>query len=441
MDKDFTDIAKQLVLNPEQIEEILDSLETKMELNPLIKELNHARRFPRDIFGDEIDCEKYISDISSVMDIVLSRMDKENFISRDYQGMDGTTRHKMISLYDFDCVDLGTILAYNPEQLDKIVEANDMDFSGWNALDEVMSDIVSAPDEYFWEANDTSAIVNNVSKVLPRVSELSRQKNSFIRKDKHVVANEESVDSEKTIIERENKEHGKIDSIRVGALETKIKYEDGYEFEVGTFSLFGKNKDASEKCTDPRFEQYGELSNYEATIGSTYGSYAVSTGRADSESYSPKDFVDYIGLDMNIVSLLAYAGDVSGSKEANEQVYQLLQAYRRVNGADEMQKEDQKLLSDVLTFDLDGIQNVTLQQVNNDGMDLSKDEFVSIKDEIANSALICRTSESAKVINANEVEEMVSLQETSKIKGALSKFRQYIKEIKDKLFNRDTEGR
>ena len=165
-------------------------LESKMELNPLIKELNYARRFPRDIFGDEIDSAKYISDISSVMDIVLSRMDKENFISRDYKGLDSTTMRKMIALYDFDCMDLGTILAYNPERLDKIVEA-DMDFMGWNALEEILWDIISESGEYFWEENDTNALENNVRNVLPRVSKLVRQKNTFIKKNKQVNGNEE----------------------------------------------------------------------------------------------------------------------------------------------------------------------------------------------------------------------------------------------------------
>ena len=37
--------SKKIVQNPNQIEEILAMLESKMELNPLIKELNYARRF------------------------------------------------------------------------------------------------------------------------------------------------------------------------------------------------------------------------------------------------------------------------------------------------------------------------------------------------------------------------------------------------------------
>ena len=241
------------------------------------------------------------------MNIVLSRMDKENFISSDYKGLDSTTMRKMIELYDFDCMDLGTILAYNPEQLDKIVEA-DMDFMGWNALEEILRDIISESGEYFWEENDTNALKNNVRNVLPRVSELARQKNSFIKKNKQVIENpKESIS--KTL---ENKDgHGKIRSIEIKALNTIIKYEDEYEVSLETFEVFGNNRTATEKCEDERFEQYGELTNYEAEIGSAYGSYAVATGKIKEENYSPKDFVDYTGLDVNIVKLLANAGNIS----------------------------------------------------------------------------------------------------------------------------------
>ncbi len=433
MDKDYTDIAKKIVQNPNQIEEILDMLESKMELNPLIKELNYARRFPRDIFGDEIDSAKYISDISNVMDIVLSRMDKENFISRDYKGLDSTTMRKMIDLYDFDCMDLGTILAYNPEQLDKIVEA-DMDFMGWNALEEILRDIISEPGEYFWEENDTNALENNVRNVLPRVSELAMQKNPFIKKNKQVIENpKESIS--KTL---ENKDgHGKIRSIEIKALNTIIKYEDEYEVSLETFEVFGNNRTATEKCEDERFEQYGELTNYEAEIGSAYGSYAVATGKIKEENYSPKDFVDYTGLDVNIVKLLANAGNISGSKEADKQVYDLLQAYKRIHGNEPMQDGDQELISGILSFDLEGLDKVGVKELNKDGAKFSNEDLTEIKEEIANSALCCETSEIAQGINSDELKELVTAQEMSSIKKALATFKQYVRNIKDKIFNKN----
>lgn len=433
MDKDYTDIAKKIVQNPNQIEEILDMLESKMELNPLIKELNYARRFPRDIFGDEIDSAKYISDISNVMDIVLSRMDKENFISRDYKGLDSTTMRKMIDLYDFDCMDLGTILAYNPEQLDKIVEA-DMDFMGWNALEEILRDIISEPGEYFWEENDTNALENNVRNVLPRVSELAMQKNPFIKKNKQVIENpKESIS--KTL---ENKDgHGKIRSIEIKALNTIIKYEDEYEVSLETFEVFGNNRTATEKCEDERFEQYGELTNYEAEIGSAYGSYAVATGKIKEENYSPKDFVDYTGLDVNIVKLLANAGNISESKEADKQVYDLLQAYKRIHGNEPMQDGDQELISGILSFDLEGLDKVGVKELNKDGAKFSNEDLTEIKEEIANSALCCKTSEIAQGINSDELKELVTAQEMSNIKKALATFKQYVRNIKDKIFNKN----
>ena len=433
MDKDYTDIAKKIVQNPNQIEEILDILESKMELNPLIKKLNYARRFPRDIFGDEIDSAKYILDISSVMDIVLSRMDKENFISRDYKGLDSTTMRKMIDLYDFDCMDLGTILAYNPEQLDKIVEA-DMDFMGWNALEEILRDIISESGEYFGEENDTNALENNVRNVLPRVSELVRQKNTFIKKNKQVIENPKESISETL----ENKDgHGKIRSIEIKALNTIIKYEDEYKVSLETFEVFGNNRTAAEKCEDERFEQYGELTNYEAEIGSAYGSYSVATGKIKEENYSPKDFVDYTGLDVNIVKLLANAGNISGSKEADKQVYDLLQAYKRIHGNEPMQDGDQELISGILSFDLEGLDKVGVKELNKGGAKFSNEDLTEIKEEIANSALCCETSEIAQSINSDELKELVTAQEMSSIKKALATFKQYVRNIKDKIFNKN----
>lgn len=238
-------------------------------------------------------------------------------------------------------------------------------------------------------------------------------------------------------IEMEEKGHGKIVSIEVKALDTIIKYEDEYEVSLETFQVFGNNRTAADECKDEGFEQYGELTNYEATVGSIYGAHEVVAGKIAREDYSPKNF-SYAGLDLNIVQLLNMAGDFSASKEGEEQIYDLLQAYRRVHDIDEpMQEGDQELISGILSFDLEGLDKVDLKDLNKDGADFSKGDLSEIKEEIANSALCCETSEIAQGINSEELTELISVQEMSAIKKALETFKQYVRNIKDKIFNKD----
>ena len=297
-----------------------------------------------------------------------------------------------------------------------------------------MRDIISESGEYFWEENDTNALENNVRNVLPRVSELVMQKNPFIKKNKQVIENPKESISETL----ENKDgHGKVRSIEIKALNTIIKYEDEYEVSLETFELFGNNRTTAEKCEDERFEQYGELTNYEAEIGSAYGSYSVATGKIKEENYSPKDFVDYTGLDVNIVKLLANAGNISGSKEADKQVYDLLQAYKRIHGNEPMKDSDQELISGILSFDLECLDKVGVKELNKDGAKFSNEDLTEIKEEIANSALCCETSEIAQEINSDELKELVTAQEMSNIKKALATFKQYVRNIKDKIFNKN----
>lgn len=238
----------------------------------------------------------------------------------------------------------------------------------------------------------------------------------------------------------EEKGHGKIASIEVKALNTIIKYEDGHEVSLQTFEVFGNNRKASEKCVDDRFKEYGKLTNYEAEIGSAYGSYSVATGNSNKTDYSPTDFVEYTGLNVNIVKLFANAGNIAACKEADKQVYDLLQAYKRINSSEPMKDGDQELISEILSFNLDGIGLIRLEQINEEnGSEFSQRDFEEIKEEIVNSALCCDTSEIAQVINLEELNELVSLQDMSKIKRALEKFKNYLKGLKDKFFNKNQE--
>lgn len=196
-EKDFASIAKQLVENPDQTEEIVGSLDSKMELNPLFKELSYARSFPKDIFGKDIDCEKYISDASSVIDIVLSNMDKDNF-----SYMPNYAKNEEYDIrYHLDCVDLGEILAYNPEQIDNILETQSG--IGIAALEDTLSDMESYPEEWCTDDKNVGVYLTNISKVLTQIYEFERE-NEEKRKQKvneQVVTEGEVTHLEKTDIE------------------------------------------------------------------------------------------------------------------------------------------------------------------------------------------------------------------------------------------------
>lgn len=175
---DFKCIAIQLVQNPEQVKEIIEQLETKMDLNPLIKELIYMRSDPRDYFGNDIDYEKCNSEISSVIPVILSYMDKDNFHYRQNCKKNG---QKYDEEYDLDDLDLANILAYNPEQLDKIFEtiSNELTIQDFESLMESLEDwmqnMIYYPAEWFWYETNTSMISKNAGETLQRLYELERE--------------------------------------------------------------------------------------------------------------------------------------------------------------------------------------------------------------------------------------------------------------------------
>lgn len=230
-EKDFASIAKQLIQNPEQAEEIISSFESKMELNPLIKELCYARRFPRDIFGQNIDCAKYISVASSTIDIVLSNMNKDNFsYSQNYVN----NRQEYNSKYDLDCVDLGEILAYNPEQINNIIETENA--LGITALEETLRDIELYPEEWFADDKNVSICEKNASEVLSKIYEFERE-----NLEKRI----QNVNTQSSVEKSENLENENIEYLeeKSDVIETKEKINDNLPINESKFAqIYGKAK-------------------------------------------------------------------------------------------------------------------------------------------------------------------------------------------------------
>ena len=181
------------------------------------------------------------------------------------------------------------------------------------------------------------------------------------------------------------KVHGKIESIVVKPLETTITYEDGHKVILETFRLFGYYQHADDKYMGPEIQE--DLSNYEAIIGSVYRANDINIEKRKAKS--TKDYAnEYRGLNPNIVNLFDVAGNMAVeygdevNEDANKQVYDLLQAYSRVNSIEQpMQEGDQKLLRSILDFDLEGIDKVTLQEIDNGENFFSENNLKKIKEE------------------------------------------------------------
>lgn len=159
--KKIRDLAKKIVENPKQVEQILNSLETKSELNPLLEELLHMRRSPKKFFGDNIDYTPYIANASEGINVILDNMDKEDFNN--------------VSYYDH----YGEIFAYNPEYIDIIIEA--LGIFKMERLIEDLYYICDYPEEYFHNDEDYSKCLANVNSAITKSEELIRKAKESVK--------------------------------------------------------------------------------------------------------------------------------------------------------------------------------------------------------------------------------------------------------------------
>lgn len=163
-------------------------------------------------------------------------------------------------------------------------------------------------------------------------------------------------------MEENIKGRGRITSIRIKPINTRIEYEDESVVNLPTFDIFSSKSPSLEEVN---FSDYG-LENFNTA-----------------------------GLNNDVLKIFDTARKISGSHEATEQVKNIYQAYEKIAEAeannnvkdnDEI-RNCEKLIGNVLAFDITRLYSIKINDVKKGKTRISRSDFKKTKSKIEITAL------------------------------------------------------
>ena len=163
-------------------------------------------------------------------------------------------------------------------------------------------------------------------------------------------------------MEENIKGRGRITSIRIKPINTRIEYEDESVVNLPTFDIFSSKSPSLEEVN---FSDYG-LENFNTA-----------------------------GLNNDVLKIFDTARKISGSHEATEQVKNIYKAYEKIAEAEannnvkdnEEIRNCEKFIGNVLAFDITRLYSIKLNDVRKGKTRISRSDFKKTKSNIEMTAL------------------------------------------------------